>query len=152
MILSIKDLILNNYENFILLWIIFAIHIFFWQWNTNFFTNFQRYFVKHLLPKYSLDILPLVYPFTFLKRWWVFVIKPLFPCWCYISDDNDAQNYYTDFLDAKRVNVRDMAVNIAAPPVIYKAYYKHGLISYDVNVNLQLWMTWANYAFLLANH
>lgn len=34
----------------------------------------------------------------------------------FIFDDNDAQNYYTDFLDAKRVNVRDMAVNIAAPP------------------------------------
>lgn len=34
----------------------------------------------------------------------------------FIFDDNDAQNYNTDFLDAKRVNVRDMAVNIAAPP------------------------------------
>lgn len=65
MILSIKDLILNNYENFILLWIIFAIRIFFGQWNTNFFTNFQRYFVKHLLPKYSLDILPLDLSFYF---------------------------------------------------------------------------------------
>ncbi|XP_061181290.1 uncharacterized protein LOC133189894 isoform X1 [Saccostrea echinata] len=34
----------------------------------------------------------------------------------FIFDDKDAQNYHTDFLDAKRVNVRDMAVNISAPP------------------------------------
>lgn len=37
---------------------------------------------------------------------------------CHISDDKDAQSYNTDFLDAKRVNVCDMAVNISSPPVI----------------------------------
>ncbi|XP_048779930.2 uncharacterized protein LOC125683139 [Ostrea edulis] len=34
----------------------------------------------------------------------------------FIFDDKDAQSYNTDFLDAKRVNVCDMAVNISSPP------------------------------------
>lgn len=66
----------------------------------------------------------------------MFVIKLLFLCWCYILDDNDVKNYYIDFLDVKRVNVRDMVVNIVVLSVIYKVYYKYGFIFYDVNVNL----------------